>query len=633
MSELAVLVTHPYILRDGDKTERTWVTFVHTSCFGWNVAIGSMIKDTSFELVINLTGGHREYYDNPWVMDAIRIEDETPVMLKLIDPNELTIGNYFLSEPLISDPANHCTAILGTIQFPYDDRKIIIVMPLLRPIDEPRFDTIGEIVAFFDQIFEGVAFMHKNYIAHRDCARLNIMMDGRPLYSEPWHPRRPHKALDFRRTLNHYTRTQRPVKYYLIDFGISKKYEYYDPKSAPILERHHPGLDRSLPEWKNGMVDPFAADVYYIGHMIHETFLEGTRRTHGLEFMGKLIKKMIDPEPKNRPKMSDVVKKFTKLSGKLSSWKLRSHPGSFALVLSRRMIPPSGFSGQFLTGAVELYTSSPEFLLYRYPTHSPPLTLVVAPYLQSSLALAAFAFSAVANALPAKRIVSGNVFFHLAQAFRSSTFPWHSQAPHQSRHDLSVSFKPPPTSHSSPITSVKSFVDLSTTLEAVDSTAYTGAAQLIDNKAFILTLLAYTDAMKVRLSSLFNDFPIISPFITLGQLYRAREQRMGHCIPDALLSQLSVLARRPLLQVFPQETPRLPLRAHRLPDLSLFAVISGAGAPVFVLIKDNQVTIPDTLCGLVFCVIMRDGGLLPDSTTVARPAILNFAFDSTDKSV
>jgi hypothetical protein len=39
----------------------------------------------------------------------------------------------------------------------------------------------------------------------------------------------------------------------------------------------------------------------------------------------------------------------------------------------------------------------------------------------------------------------------------------------------------------------------------------------------------------------------------------------------------------------------------------------------------NKVTIPSNLFGFVFCVITKDGGIADDSTTVAGPAILNFA--------
>ncbi|KAJ6559503.1 hypothetical protein B0H10DRAFT_1175921 [Mycena sp. CBHHK59/15] len=98
-------------------------------------------------------------------------------------------------------------------------------MPLLRSFDRSRFDTIGEAVGFFTQIFEGLQFMHKNNVAHRDCTSMNIMMDGSSLYLVPFHPIRQHLKRDFSGKAPHLTRTQRPVKYYLTDFGLSRKYK------------------------------------------------------------------------------------------------------------------------------------------------------------------------------------------------------------------------------------------------------------------------------------------------------------------------------------------------------------------------------------------------------------------------
>ena len=56
-------------------------------------------------------------------------------------------------------------------------------MPLLREFDSPRFDTLGEVMAYFRQLFEvrlsssrviyginpgqGIQFLHEHHIAHR----------------------------------------------------------------------------------------------------------------------------------------------------------------------------------------------------------------------------------------------------------------------------------------------------------------------------------------------------------------------------------------------------------------------------------------------------------------------------------
>jgi len=89
-------------------------------------------------------------------MDAIRISDGKPVMMKwqLSEEGlyELEINKLFSTEPLASNPRNHCVQLLDVIELP--DDPPILVQPMLRPFDKPRFRTYGEFVTFFSQICE-----------------------------------------------------------------------------------------------------------------------------------------------------------------------------------------------------------------------------------------------------------------------------------------------------------------------------------------------------------------------------------------------------------------------------------------------------------------------------------------------
>jgi len=103
------------------------------------------------------------------VLDATRA-DGSLVMLKRINisrfPHEITVGKHFSSEPLASNPQNHCVSILDVIQ-PLEGSNIaFVVMPLLFYTEFAPFETIGEVVEFFRQIFEGLKFMHENNVAH-----------------------------------------------------------------------------------------------------------------------------------------------------------------------------------------------------------------------------------------------------------------------------------------------------------------------------------------------------------------------------------------------------------------------------------------------------------------------------------
>ena len=97
---------------------------------------------------------------------------------------------------------------------------------------------------------------------------LNIMYDPSPMYPKLFHPASPYSSVDFKRSARHTTRTASPVRYYLIDFGLSRQYNPDDgpPREHPIL-----GGDKSVPEfknWRGDLLDPFPTDIYYLGNMI-----------------------------------------------------------------------------------------------------------------------------------------------------------------------------------------------------------------------------------------------------------------------------------------------------------------------------------------------------------------------------
>ena len=58
------------------------------------------------------------------------------------------------SGDLRDDPRNHSVPILDTFQDDEDEKISYVVMPLLRLMDNPEFEAVGEIVGFADQILE-----------------------------------------------------------------------------------------------------------------------------------------------------------------------------------------------------------------------------------------------------------------------------------------------------------------------------------------------------------------------------------------------------------------------------------------------------------------------------------------------
>lgn len=98
------------------------------------------------------------------VVDAIRLSDGSSVALRLSDRDisraikvafqEVYMFHKFSTEPLASDPKNHCTRLTEILHVPDDDDMSIIVMPFLQSWTLVKFFTIGEVVEFFTQIFE-----------------------------------------------------------------------------------------------------------------------------------------------------------------------------------------------------------------------------------------------------------------------------------------------------------------------------------------------------------------------------------------------------------------------------------------------------------------------------------------------
>ena len=89
-------------------------------------------------------------------MDATRREDGRQVMLKRVpagqEQQELDISRLVSSPELSRERHNHCVSLLESVELPNVPDQKLMVMPLLRPFNKPRFQTFGEFVAFFTQI-------------------------------------------------------------------------------------------------------------------------------------------------------------------------------------------------------------------------------------------------------------------------------------------------------------------------------------------------------------------------------------------------------------------------------------------------------------------------------------------------
>lgn len=107
-----------------------------------------------------------------------------------------------------------------------------------------------------------------------DCTQYNIMMEP-TMFPKPFHPVEPSRRRDWKGRVSHYTRTECPPRYLFIDFGLSIR---YDSGDAPHLEMPIRGGDKTAPEHTGANYripcDPFATDVYYLGNLIREQFIQ-----------------------------------------------------------------------------------------------------------------------------------------------------------------------------------------------------------------------------------------------------------------------------------------------------------------------------------------------------------------------
>jgi hypothetical protein len=95
------------------------------------------------------------------------------------------------------------------------------------------------------------------------------MFDPSGMYPNGFHPVKIDKKRNFKGKATSYTRTQRPPRYILIDFGLSRQYSTRDVVDEPLR-----GGDKTAPEHRiQRSSNPFYTDIYYIGNLVREKFV------------------------------------------------------------------------------------------------------------------------------------------------------------------------------------------------------------------------------------------------------------------------------------------------------------------------------------------------------------------------
>ncbi|PIL33731.1 hypothetical protein GSI_04356 [Ganoderma sinense ZZ0214-1] len=242
------------------------------------------------------------------VIDAIRVHKDQRVSIKRTrqETTEIDIAQFLSS---IRTADNHCVPILEVLQDPFEPQRALVVMPYLRPFNEPDFEAVGEVVDFIHQTLELIA-------------PPNVMMDGRALYPKGHHPVRWKFSEDAVFEITPLSRLEHPVRYFYIDFGISMRF----PEGAPPQATGVIGRYKEAPEMSYDVpYDAYKVDVWALGNLFLKEFLE---MYHGLDFLQPLVEAMQRTDPAARVSVQDAMAIFNSIHARLNNpllrWRLRS---------------------------------------------------------------------------------------------------------------------------------------------------------------------------------------------------------------------------------------------------------------------------------------------------------------------
>ncbi|KAJ7151667.1 kinase-like domain-containing protein [Mycena filopes] len=242
------------------------------------------------------------------VLDAVRISDGSKVVLKRVRTwtPEIALGRHLNSEKCLKDPHNRTYRLLDIIPLFDDDDFAIIVMPFLRLFDSPVFRTFHEVTEAMLQLLQGLEFLHRQKVSHRDVCSMNLMMDCTNVipagfhFSAPWSQDGVGYGIQWRSRS-----AVSPVDYYIIDFGLA----LFSPggsEEASVVGVF--GQDRTVPELSDSVpYNPFKVDIYQLGNVFAGLNKKYPAMT---EYFEPLASSMTNLNPAERPTAFEALAHF-----------------------------------------------------------------------------------------------------------------------------------------------------------------------------------------------------------------------------------------------------------------------------------------------------------------------------------
>lgn len=251
------------------------------------------------------------------LIDAMRMSDGKLVYIKRVKTGD--------KEPQIAvmlssmrDTRNHSVPVLDLFEDEDDPTISYMVMPFLHLVDEPPFESVENVVDFVQQMLEGLVFLHEKGIAHRDCTYKNLMMDADVLYPKGYHPVKITRQPDGVTLVKRLPRTDIPIRYYYVDFGISS---YIPPDAHPKLVVGNDGRDQEVPELsRTKPYDPFKVDIFILGNVFRHHLLE---QYANLEFLVPLVESMTLSDPAARPNASGAFSHWRQICDEVGTFQRR----------------------------------------------------------------------------------------------------------------------------------------------------------------------------------------------------------------------------------------------------------------------------------------------------------------------
>ncbi|EGO03186.1 hypothetical protein SERLA73DRAFT_101315 [Serpula lacrymans var. lacrymans S7.3] len=187
-----------------------------------------------------------------------------------------------------------------------------------------------------------------------------------------------------------------------------------------------------------------------------------------------------------------------------------------------------------------------------------------------------------------------------------------------------------------PVTDPKSFAAFSYMLENVGVSAYSGAAKLLVSDTTYISAAASILAVEARHSAWVNSAVLManpwnSAFDTpldLNQAYTIASGLITSCPSNNMALPVKAF---PMLTfpstAQPNQTVQVSFSANTTSSNDLYVAFLSGLTPTIVPLKNNTVTIPGMLQGVVFALVVNSSNSTSDNVTVAGPSFLSFDYN------